>query len=115
MDREQLMARLKWLWDFLEKDETGVKWIYGRALRDHSLKYLRAKLDHPCTYKQFLLDWFGNLSNKLKDDEVIKIIAGIESKFRVNTDREYEKFCAQCRKQFSGRQRGRAYKSFHDH
>jgi len=113
--REELLKRLRKLWDFLEKDKTSVEKIYGRALPNHFLKYYHVSLKCSCTYKEFLLGWFDDLSRDTTDGQLITIIAQIESDLSINTDREITSAFAQSHKQFKGRQKGRAYKSFQEH
>lgn len=113
--REELLKRLRKLWNFLEKDKTNVEKIYGRTLPDHFLEYYHANLKCSCTYKEFLLGWFDDLSRDTPNDQLITIIAQIESDLNINTDREIMSAFAQSHKQFKGRQKGRAYKSFQEH
>jgi hypothetical protein len=114
-NREELLKRLRKLRDFLEKDKTNGEKIYGRALPDHFLKYYHANLKCSCTYREFLLSWFDDLSHDTTNDQLITIIAQIESDLNINTDREIMSAFAQSHERFKGRQKGRAYKSFQEH
>jgi hypothetical protein len=113
--RKELLERLGKLWNFLKQDKENVEKIYAEALPDHFLKYYSISLRRSCTYKEFLLGYFDDLSHEMTDGELIATIAQIESDLRINTDREIKSAFEQLRRSFKGRQKGRAYKTYHEH
>jgi len=113
--RKELLERFEKLRNFLKQDKGNVEKIYANALPYHFLKYYSVKLKRPCTYKEFLLSYLDNLSQEMTDGELITTIAKIESELRINTDKEIKSAFAQWRKRFTGRQKGRALKTFHEH
>lgn len=113
--RKELLERFEKLRNFLKQDKGGAEKIYAKALSHHFLKYCSIKLKRSCTYKESLLSCLDYLSQEMTDDELIATIAKIESDLRINTDQEIKSAFAQSRKRFTGRQKGRSYKSYREH
>lgn len=85
--RDELLERFEKCWNFLWENRAKVK----------------------KTYPKF------SQAQGMIDEELIEAIAQIESDLAINTDREIAIALLQNQKRFEGRQKGRPYKSFHEH
>lgn len=114
-NRDELLERFGKLRKFLVQDDGNALRIFADALPDHFLKYYSVRRERSCTYKEFFVGDLDSLLREMTDSELVAAIAQIESDLRINTDMEIRKAFAQTKKQFTGRQKGRAYKSYHEH